>query len=426
MSFPAEEFFVRRLSRREASGAGSRAAILMMCLLFVHALAPPVTMGYVLNSVVADMRQPAAQSGGTACPQPTRFNASLAGGISRQWSTSLSASPVTIVTADQTADGRINEIAAVIAQSFAIWTGVAGSALSPASLGALNQSANAAACAPDGVNTICFNQADAGFSAGVLAFARVITADASGEQITAASAPSTFAGQILDADILVRPADATVKFATPAALVANPTAYDLESVLGHEMGEMFGLGESGVWRAMMFPYAASPGTFLGNRPTAQSPDAPLADDDRAAMRALYHDPADGAYIGSISGRVLPANPLALSGEPAGTTGIFAGHVVAVNAATGAVAAASISGWSCSDPGPAIFDGSYRIAGLAVGPQQAYQLYAEPLDGAVSPASALGETVICRNGVTDPGWPAQFACTTPAPITNFSARIRTGP
>ena len=54
------------------------------------------------------------------------------------------------------------------------------------------------------------------------------------------------------------------------------------------------------------------------------------------------------------------------------------------------------------------------------------MYAEPLDGPVSPENVLAQTVLCRNAVSDPGWPAQFACSTPPPITNFSARIRPGP
>jgi hypothetical protein len=74
----------------------------------------------------------------------------------------------------------------------------------------------------------------------------------------------------------------------------------------------------------------------------------------------------------------------------------------------------------------VFDGSYQIAHLPVGSGQAYQVYAEPLDGPVAPSDALESSMLCRNTLTDPGWPAQFACTTPAPITNFSTRIRSGP
>ena len=144
------------------------------------------------------------------------------------------------------------------------------------------------------------------------------------------------------------------------------------------------------------------------------------------MRVLYPNASDSTHIGSISGHVLPANPLALAGEPAGTTGIFAAQVVAVDAATGAVAAASISGWSCSDPGPPVFDGSYSIQRLAVGASQAYQVYAEPLDGPVSPGDVFEESTTCRNALTDPGWPPQFACTAPSPITTFSVNFRAGP
>jgi len=381
---------------------------------------------YMLNVVVADMTQPASASGGTACPQPTRFDISVAGGINRQWSTSLGTNPATILTADQSPAGQLNEIASVITASFGSWTSVSGSGLTAAALGPLGQTSVQDACALDGQNTICFNQADPAFTTGVLSFTTITTADLIGQQATVSSPPSTFIGEILDADILFRPGDSTVTFATPAALANNPAAYDLESVLTHELGHFFGFGHSAVWRAVMFPFVAAPGTFLGSRPSAQTPDAPLSDDDRTAARVLYPDLSDSTHVGSISGHVLPANPLALSGEPAGTTGIFAAQVVAVDAGTGAVTAAAISGWSCSDPGPPVFDGSYNIEKLAVGATQAYQVYAEPLDGPVSPSDVFEESTICRNNLTDPGWPPQFACTTPTPVTTFSVGVRAGP
>ena len=160
-----------------------------------------------------------------------------------------------------------------------------------------------------------------------------------GEQLSSTTPPSTFVGEILDADALFLPGDPNMTFATPAALPSNPNAYDLESIVTHELGHSFGFDHSGVWGAMMFPFAPPPGQITGTRPTAQSPDAPLSDDDRTGLRILYPDPGDSAHIGTISGRVLPANPLALPLSPAGVTGIFPAQVVAVDNATGAVAAA---------------------------------------------------------------------------------------
>lgn len=86
----------------------------------------------------------------------------------------------------------------------------------------------------------------------------------------------------------------------------------------------------------MFPFAPAPGTFSGTRPTTLQPDAPLGEDDRTGLRVLYPDPADVVHQGSISGRILPANPLALPASPPGVTGVFGTQVVAVDASSGAV------------------------------------------------------------------------------------------
>jgi hypothetical protein len=178
---------------------------------------------------------------------------------------------------------------------------------------------------------------------------------------------------------------------------------------------------------MMFPYAPPQGQFLGPRPTAQAPDALLSDDDRTGLRVLYPNPTDSIHIGRISGRVLPANPLALPLSPFGVTGIFPAQVVALDNASGSVSAAVLAGWTCSDPGPAQFDGSFSLQRLAVGTSQSYEIYAEPLDGPV----VLGNVIynlnsICRNASTDPGWPAQYACVAPPSAAPFSARMRPGP
>jgi Matrixin len=391
--------------------------------LFYGAWFAPPAQAYAFNMIVPDVRQPAAISGGSACPVKARQLIS-AGSIAIQWSTALNANPVTIVTQSQTAAGWLTEIEQVIVQSMAVWTAVSGTTLVPGMFAPLARTATQNACGSDGVNTICFDQADMAFTPGVVAFTRVIETDRIGLRV-GSSAVATQLGQILDADIYFNPSDSQTTFATPQALAATPTAYDLESVLTHELGHLLGFSHSAIWSAMMFPFAPAPGTISGTRPTAQTPDAPLSDDDRTGLRVLYPDPVDTVHQGSISGKIIPANPLALPASPPGVTGVFGSHVVAVDAASGAAVAATLGGWSCSAPGPAQFDGTYEIDGLAVG--RSYTVYAEPLNGAADPSRFANAIVpLCRNTVSDPGWPPLQGCVVPAVDLSFTARTRPGP
>jgi hypothetical protein len=172
----------------------------------------------------------------------------------------------------------------------------------------------------------------------------------------------------------------------------------------------------------MYPHAPAPGTFTSPRPTSQQPDAPLGDDDRTGLRILCPDPADAVNVGMISGRVVPANPHSLSLSPPSVTGIFGAHVVAVDLASGDVIAAAIGGWTCAAPGPARFDGTYELDHLPI--NRNYTVYAEPLDGVVSPAQIRPAiATLCRNPTTDPGWPPLQSCVVPAAITSFTTRTR---
>src|SRR5712664_596976 len=192
--------------------------------------------GYAFNQIVPDVRQGVAMSGDSGCP--VRANQlSGASSLSVRWSTTLGANPVSVVTQNQTAAARLTEIEQVISQSLAVWTGVSGTTLLPSSLAPLARVATQNACGSDGANSICFDQADMAFTPGVLAFTRVITSDALGQQISSSPA-ATQLGQILDADIYFDPSDAQVTFATPAAVPAAPKAYDLESVITHELGHL--------------------------------------------------------------------------------------------------------------------------------------------------------------------------------------------
>ncbi len=396
----------------------------ILALLFAHFSAESAR-GYSFNQVVPDVRQPPALSGGSACPVRAHRR-TAPDSIAVRWSTALGTSPTTILTQDQTAAGRLNEIELAIQQSLGAWTGVTGSALTPASLAPLTRTASTTACGSDGLNAICFGQADGAFTPGVLAFTRVITADRIGEQV-GSSALSAEPGEILDADIYFDPNDPRIAYATPQALASSPAAYDLESLLTHELGHFFGFSHSAVWSAILFPYAPAPGTFANARPTSQQPDAVLSDDDRTGLRALYPDAANTLHTGTIAGRVLPANPLSLPTSPPGVTGIFGPQVVALDVSNGAVAAAVIGGWSCSGAGPAQFDGSYLFEHLAAGSGHSYLLYAEPLNGTVDPSSiSMATGTLCRNSTSDPGWPPLASCIVPTVNTNFTTRTRPGP
>ena len=390
-----------------------RVAVISTAWVFlVQGLAAPSAQAYSLNRTIA-------AAGG--CPNLDHFDTGTAGKlINRRWSTSLDPSTVTIFTVDQTSTGRLNEIEQTILESFSVWTSVTGTTLTPSSLATLQRTATQSACiSTDGLNSICFNEAPGAFSTGVLAFTRVVTSDIKGERL-GASGPSAFIGEILDADIEVRP-DGSFTFATPGALGSNSTSFDLESILIHELGHFFGFGHSGVWRAMVYPFAPPRGQFVGDRPTLQVPDGPLSDDDRVGLRVLYPDPSDTVNVGSISGFIRPANLLSLATLPSpspgrSVTGIFGTHVVAVDADTGAVVAATLGGWSCDAANlPTNFDGSYIIERLPVG--RRYKIYVEPFDGPVSSGNIIGATSdLCRPDVPQP-------CTVPAVNTNFTTQVR---
>lgn len=374
--------------------------------------------GYTLNYAVPS-------SGG--CPVPVRF--SLSAPIPRRWSTSLPSLPQTILTvAGPGTSQQTQEIAQTISEAFSAWTGVRGTTINasnfPSALAPLGETATQNACGDGqssgvtGENTICFNQSSSAFTPGILAFTRVFVATAPGQTI--GTVTSTFTGQILEADILFR-SDGQAAFATPGALASHPGAYDLESILIHELGHFFGLEHSPIWRSVLSPFAPPPGSYWGPRATAAVPDAPLREDDRTGIRVLYPDPDDTTDVGVITGRVLPANPLALSGQAATSageyvTGIFGAHVVAVDANTGQVVAGVLSGWSCPSPAsPPVFDGSYTIEHLPLG--RSYNLYIEPLDGAFLPSDVGGNGLnVCSTSDATP-------CSAPQVDTDFVARVK---
>ena len=389
-----------------------RIASLLTAALLLANVPAPSAGAYVLNHTIA-------LNGG--CPQLNRMDTGTS--INRRWSTSPN-SAVRTAGGTWSGSGQANEIQQSILNAYAAWTGVAATSLLPTSFAALQQTPTQNACTTtDGLHTICFNDSD-NFSSGVLAFARVVTSDILGESFPN-TGPSAFIGEILDADVQFRPADSSnFTYATPGAL--NSSHFDLESVLTHELGHTLGFSHSSVMRAMMYPFAPPRGVFLGDRPTPQNLDAQLSDDDRTGLRVLYPDMSDTVHIGEISGRVLPANPLALFGIPDSSagrpvTGIFGAHVVAVDADTGAVIAGVLGGWTCNPAEPTpitTFDGFYRIERLPV--NRNYIVYAEPMDGPTD-ADNIGGALfdLCRGSTPN-------NCSVPDVNTRFNTRIRPSP
>jgi Matrixin/Carboxypeptidase regulatory-like domain len=191
----------------------------------------------------------------------------------------------------------------------------------------------------DGINLITFANTprNRDISANALAVTLVLRVQ-EGDQI-----------QIVETDTVFNPG---VKFATDGA--AN--AIDIQATLTHELGHALGLKHSAIAAATMFPFVVE-GETLKRRPEW---------DDIAGVRALYVD--DGAPnpdFGVIAGQVVTA-----AGEP-----VFGAHVLATDvdgiARVGAL----------TDR-----EGAFTIPSLSAGD---YQVYAEPLDGPMTPEDLPG-------------------------------------
>ena len=165
----------------------------------------------------------------------------------------------------------------------------------------------------------------------------------------------TVTGEILESDIFLNTA-----FPWSVADGGEPGKQDVESIVLHELGHVHGLGHSALGEtellagggrrvigegSIMFPIAF----------TAGSVNRALHPDDVSGISDIYGAPAFRRAVGSIAGRVTKNG-----------TGVLGAHVVAFNAATGAM----VGGFSLSN------DGSFAVGALEPG---TYLLRAEPLD-----------------------------------------------
>jgi len=149
-------------------------------------------------------------------------------------------------------------------------------------------------------------------------------------------------GEITESDIILNP---SCRFSTNLA----PNTYDLQAIVTHEIGHALGCDHSVAQNDTMFALMA-PGEFFQRY---------LSADAIAFASLTYPDQTRVESLGKISGSVT-----------SGGKGIFGASVTAVNVDRNLVYAA------LSEP-----DGTYTINGTAAGH---YALYAEPLDGPVTP------------------------------------------
>ncbi|MGH9430578.1 MAG: matrixin family metalloprotease [Terriglobia bacterium] len=146
---------------------------------------------------------------------------------------------------------------------------------------------------------------------------------------------------IIDADIEFNPADQFTTTATPGA-----NAFDVQAITTHETGHLLGMDHSGLANAIMFAYGDTGGV----------PNRNLSIDDAIGIGALYPSSNYAALTGALAGQVT------LSGS-----GIFAAHVVLIDAKTGNAITDGLTDTS----------GNYQIAGV---PPGSYNVVAVPLTG----------------------------------------------
>ena len=149
-------------------------------------------------------------------------------------------------------------------------------------------------------------------------------------------------GEITESDVILNP---SCRFSTTLA----PQTYDLQAIVTHEIGHALGCDHSPAQSDTMFAVTA-PGEFFKRY---------LGADAVAFATTTYPDLTRTASLGVISGRISSAGK-----------GVFGASVTAVDLDRNLVYA------SLSDS-----DGGFALNGMAVGH---YALYAEPLDGPMTP------------------------------------------
>lgn len=192
---------------------------------------------------------------------------------------------------------------------------------------------------------------------------------------------------IVDADIEFNPADQFTTTTTP-----GNNAFDVQAIATHEVGHLLGMDHSGLASAIMFAYGDTGGVAVRT----------LSVDDAIGMGALYPSSNYAALTGTLAGQVTLSS-----------AGIFAAHVVVIDAATGNAITDGLTDTS----------GNYQITGV---PSGSYNVLALPLTGIYTLSNfsgwscGYGENVPpCCDPTLDPSCNKSGALNPP---TNYSGKF----
>ncbi|HEX5482469.1 MAG TPA: matrixin family metalloprotease [Terriglobia bacterium] len=212
-----------------------------------------------------------------------------------------------------------------IQSSFASWQGASLNGQSIAKL-TIMQGPNSSRTAPDVndcVNVIGFaDPTTSDFPTGTIAFTipAVVFGPPPITYTCADTTSSTYTcplpSCIVDADIEFNPNDT---FSTADATPAND--FDLQALATHEAGHLLGMDHSGLISSIMFAFGDAGGV----------PQRGLSVDDVLGIGSVYPSASFASAVGSLSGTVTLAG-----------TGVFASHVIIIDAQTGSAVVDSLT------------------------------------------------------------------------------------
>ena len=284
-----------------------------------------------------------------------------------------------------------------LAAGFTTWTSakVSGQTLTDLTVQYAGSSALTSPNAADCQNVIGFSDTSSSdFPTGTIAFTQVATVTRPAG--TSGSFQYNCGGVTKTCDLDDCMADADIEFNPNISFSTSSTppsgSFSLQSVATHEEGHSLGLDHSGIAHAVMFPFGDT--TSAGQQLT-------LSADDAIGISYLY--PCT-SITGNCTGIFSTATGVISGTVSLSGSGIFAAHVVAVNASTGNVVTDGLTS----------SDGTYKLIGI---PPGNYFVLALPL------APNSGSGILALDNFS--GWECGYAdsgCTTvPQNPTSYTGR-----